>query len=180
MSLTSSEMTPADIAAVTGNGGNGFGYGDGSWWIIVLFLFAAMNGGWGNGFGGGNGGGFMPYMGATSDMQRGFDQSAVMASLNALTTGQCNQTATLQNAITQGQIASMQGFNGIQNQLCNCCSDMASNLNAGVNLLQNTLMQNEMARQIIEKRTDKSDRRLRKCPRKLPKLRETGHFLYAL
>lgn len=115
-------MTPADIAAVTGNDRGGFG------------------------FGGGNGGA-VPYIGATADVQRGFDQSAIMASLNALTTGQCNQTATLQNAITQGQISSMQGFNGIQSQLCNCCADMSSNLNAGVNLLQNTLMQNEMARQ---------------------------------
>ena len=32
MSLTASEMTPADIAAVTdGNNGNGFGDGNGAW-----------------------------------------------------------------------------------------------------------------------------------------------------
>ena len=31
----------ADIAAATGNGNNGNdGWGDGSWWIILLFLFA--------------------------------------------------------------------------------------------------------------------------------------------
>ena len=54
-----SEMSPADIAAVTGNnnGSNGFGY-DGSWWLIVLFLFAIL--GWGNN-GYGNNGGTMPY-----------------------------------------------------------------------------------------------------------------------
>lgn len=103
-------------------------------------------GGWGNGFGG-NGGGAVPYIGATADVQRGFDQSAIMSSLNSLATGQCNQTATLQNAITQGQIASMQGFNGIQNQLCNCCFDMSNAVNGGVAALQNTMMQNEMARQ---------------------------------
>ena len=44
-------------------GGNGFGnysgYGDGLFWIIILFLFASMNG---NGFGGwgGNAGGVLP------------------------------------------------------------------------------------------------------------------------
>ena len=147
MSLTSSEMTPADIAAVTGNG-NDWGGGNGSWWIIVLFLFALMGNGWGNGFGGfGGNGGAVPYIGATADVQRGFDQSAIMSSLNSLATGQCNQTATLQNAITQGQIASMQGFNGIQNQLCNCCFDMSNAVNGGVAALQNTMMQNEMARQ---------------------------------
>ena len=35
-------LSAADVAAVTGNG-NGFGnWGDGSFWIIVLFLFALM------------------------------------------------------------------------------------------------------------------------------------------
>ena len=38
----------ADIAAATGNGRNNDGMfgGDGSWWIIVLFIFAFF--GWGN------------------------------------------------------------------------------------------------------------------------------------
>ena len=51
MSLTTSEMTPADLAAVTGNNNNGaFGMDGGAWWIIILFLFVFM--GWGgNGWG---------------------------------------------------------------------------------------------------------------------------------
>lgn len=52
MSLTTEGMTPADLAAVMGNG-NGFG-GDG-WWLLIILLFA--NGGWGmGGFGNGFGG----------------------------------------------------------------------------------------------------------------------------
>ena len=43
MSLSASEMTPADIAAVTNNRSNSGGFGpfggDGSWFIIILFLF---------------------------------------------------------------------------------------------------------------------------------------------
>ena len=39
-------MTPADMAAVTGNTNSGWGDG-GAWWIIILFLFAFC-GGWGN------------------------------------------------------------------------------------------------------------------------------------
>lgn len=128
MSITSEGMTPADIAAVTGNNRNdgGFGDGSGAWWLLVLFLFAANNG-WNNSGWGGNGGnnGAIPYIGTNADIQRGFDQSAIMSGINNLTTGQCNQTATLQNAITQSQIGAMQGFNG----------------------LQSTLMQNEMNRQ---------------------------------
>ena len=59
MSLTSESMTPADIAAVTGNcGGNGM-WGDGSWFLIILFLFVFCGwggNGWGNNGWGGNGG----------------------------------------------------------------------------------------------------------------------------
>lgn len=54
MSLTASEMTPADFAAVT-NGNDGFGGGNGAWWLIILFLFAF--GGWG-GYGRGGYGGY--------------------------------------------------------------------------------------------------------------------------
>ena len=138
MSITSEGMTPADIAAVTGNNRNdgGFGDGSGAWWLLVLFLFAANNG-WNNGGWGGNGNnGAIPYIGTNADIQRGFDQSAIMSGINNLTTGQCNQTATLQNAITQSQIGAMQGFNGV-----------TGTINSGVNLLQSTLMQNEMNRQ---------------------------------
>ena len=138
MSITSEGMTPADIAAVTGNNRNDGGFGDGgALWLLVLFLFTANNG-WNNGVWGGNGSnnGAIPYIGTNADIQRGFDQSAIMSGINNLTTGQCNQTATLQNAITQSQISAMQGFNGV-----------TGTINNGVNLLQSTLMQNEMNRQ---------------------------------
>lgn len=104
----SSELSAADIAAVTGNNG-GWGFGnDGSFWIIVLFLF--MFGSWGNGFGGGyGGGGNTGYV--VNDVQRGFDQSAVMAGLAGIQTSlangfagneisQCNQTANLTSQLS--------------------------------------------------------------------------------
>ena len=70
-----------------GNGGfgNGFFGGDAAWWLIILLPFA--NNGWGNGFGGGMGG-MMSYMMSnqqTNDVQRGFDQSAIMGSLLLIT-----------------------------------------------------------------------------------------------
>lgn len=114
--LTSSDMSPADIAAVT-NGGDGLGANGNIWWVFILFLFMM---GWGNngfGYGGGNGVG--------SEVQRGFDQSAVMNGINNLTTGQCNQTMNI-----------MQGLNGLQ-----------SAMTASATGLNNTMMQNEMARQ---------------------------------
>ena len=105
MSLVSNDgLSAADIAAVTGNNGgfgNGFG-GDGAWWLLVLFLFA-FNGNWGNGgYGGGVG----------SEVQRGFDQNAVMNGINGL------------NASLAGinQNISQMGYN-MSSQFANCCCE---------------------------------------------------------
>lgn len=133
MSITASEMTPADIAAVTRGGNDGFGDGNGAWWLIVLFLFAM--GGWGNGFGG-NGGGFVG-----ADVQRGFDQSAVMSGINNLTSdvcngfagvnqNLCNGFAGVQNGFAQAEIANnsrqmanMNQIFGLQSQFADCCCE---------------------------------------------------------
>ena len=67
----------SDIAAATGNGGNGgFGFnGDGAW-ILVLFILLLAGGNWNNGVGGGNGTTYI-----ADDVQRGFDQSALINGL---------------------------------------------------------------------------------------------------
>ena len=132
-------LSAADVAAVVGNG-NGFGnWNDGSFWIIILFLFAFM----GNGFGGyGNGSG-MPYImnNVDSGIQRGFDQQAVIsginglsASLGAMAQSQCNGFNGVTTAINNGfataevannarQMASLQGMNDIAMGLQQCCCD---------------------------------------------------------
>ena len=77
--------------------GYGGGFGDGmsnGWWIILLFLFMGFGNG---GFGGvGNNAGFA----VGADVQRGFDQSAVMGGVS-----------NLQNGITAG-------FGDLQTSLC--------------------------------------------------------------
>lgn len=113
MSLSSGDLSAADVAAVVGNGGNGFGnFGDGSFWIIVLFLFALM-GGWGNGFGGGNNAG----------VQQGFDQAAIMGQLGQINAGITSGFAGAEASANARQIADMQGMNALQSQLANCCCE---------------------------------------------------------
>ena len=79
---------------------NGMGYGngmfgDGAWWIIILLLF----GGWGNrGWGGGMNGG------VGSEVQRGFDQQAVMNALNGLTAQNNALQGAFQNCCCQNQL----------------------------------------------------------------------------
>ena len=134
MSLTNGELSAADIAAVTrNNDGLGFG-GDGAWWLIILFLFM-FNGNWGNGYG--NGG--------YSEVQRGFDQSAVMSAIGdvngALTAGFANNAtalcggfagvnAAIANGFAQSEIAAnarqMADMNqafALQSQLAQCCCE---------------------------------------------------------
>lgn len=114
----------ADIAAATGNGGNNNGFlggGDGAWVIILLIIILAA-GGWNNGFGGGgNGGGGNGVTYITSDVQRGFDQSAVINSLNgintAINTGFAN--AEVSRCNTQANI--LQTLNNIAMNQQNCC-----------------------------------------------------------
>lgn len=102
-----------------GNGGccnDGFGFGgNGAWWLLVLFLFAAN----GNGFGwGNNGNGMMPYMmnnNTNNDVQRGFDQQAVMSGLGDIS-----------GAVTTG-------FSGVNQALCNGFAGVNATVNNGFN-----------------------------------------------
>ena len=150
MSLTTDSMTPADIAAVTGNRANGgFGYGDGSWWIIILFLFAMFNGGWGgngNNCGGNSGAGNLyPWLNQSNQVNGGFrDQmlnSSIQGIQNSVTSGfgdvqtaLCGGFAGVNASIANAQMNDMQnafamqtamnqGFNGLQAQLAQCCCD---------------------------------------------------------
>ena len=107
-------------------GGNDLFGGNGAWWIIILLLFGWGNNGWGNGFGG-NGGGY-------SEVQRGFDQSAVMNGINGLNAAVCNGFAGVTGAVSNGfaqaeisanarQMADMQQNFSLQSALQNCCCE---------------------------------------------------------
>lgn len=71
----------SDIAAVTGNGKGDWLGGEG-WWVLILLF--ALFGGWGNGWNGngaGNGGAQAGFYATQADIQRGFDQAAMMQSV---------------------------------------------------------------------------------------------------
>lgn len=124
--------------APTYGGGNGFN-GDGSWWILLLFI---LLGGWGGGYGNGlNGGaGFVD-----NSVQRGFDQAAIMNGITGvgnnvvsgfgdtatnLCGGFAGVTAAINNGFSQAEIAAnaramsdMQQMFSLQSQLAQCCCD---------------------------------------------------------
>lgn len=111
------------------NNNSGFGGGEG-WWIIIIL--AMLWGGFGNnGFGrGGYGGAGSEMLGyelgkvaTTNDVASGFNNSAVLSSLNDIKLGQ----AQMQNYVNQGFVgvdrATTQGFYNLSSQLASCCCD---------------------------------------------------------
>lgn len=125
MSLSSdgTVMTMPVQPAYQGNG-NGMWGGDWSSWII-LFLIFGLFGGWGNGFGGFGG----QNGGVGSEVQRGFDHSAVVTKLDGITQGICDSTYAITNALTNGfnntNMGMMQGFNGVERGFCNLSAQLA-------------------------------------------------------
>ena len=115
----------ADIAAATGNGsysGNrdGFFGGDGAWILLLFILILA--GGWGNGYGGfGGGSGSAGTTYVTSDIQRGFDQSAIISGLTGIS-----------NAVNSG-------FSGAEISRCNSQANILQTLNSNHGNLSNQL-----------------------------------------
>ena len=160
----SGNLSASDVALLTGRTGNndGFGDGNGAWWIILFLIF-----GWGrNGFGGfgGNGGGIGEnYVLAT-------DFATIERKLDAVNAGICDATFALNNTVNNGffgvQNALCQGFNGLNtallqgnyalsSQLANCCCTVERgidgiNYNMAINTngIQQTLCNN--TRDIIE------------------------------
>lgn len=131
------QMSPADFAAVMGNGNrNGFGgYGDGacgmmnSWWMMIMFLYILGGGRLGNNGGYGGGTDAVPYMMTESTqqaVQRGFDQQGIQSGINGINqtlangfadaaVARCNaQTTTLQ-ALSNNQMGLYQTLNANQN-----------------------------------------------------------------
>ena len=139
----------SDIAAATGGNRNndGFGFdGNGAWIFLFFILFLA--GGWGNGNGFGNNGRGAAVTEINNDVQRGFDQSALINGItgltNAVNTGfssaevsRCNAQANLLQTLNNNQASTLAQINNNQaatlaqlntiatNQLSCCCDNKA-------------------------------------------------------
>ena len=132
-------MPVAPYGGYFGGGNDGFLGGNGAWWLIILLLFC--NNGWG-GFGFGGGGGVMPWMmnnTTNNDVQRGFDQSAIMGSLTGITSAinngfanaeisRCNSQANVLQTLNANQAATLQSMNSIAAGLQNCCCENRAGL----------------------------------------------------
>lgn len=142
------------------NNGNGMFGGDG-WWAIILFalIFGWGGRGYGGGFGGFGGG--MGDQGAAANYVLGSDFSMLSRQLSdgfnsqerkldSITNGLCDgfyTSAQLANGINANisatgnatQMALMQGFNGLQGQIADCCCKTQQNIkDVGTQSVMNT------------------------------------------
>ena len=157
------------VANIDGN--NNGAWGDNGYWWIAIFVLFVLFGGWG-GFGNGFGGNGMNG-GVGSEIQRGFDNQAVVSKLDGITNGLCDGFYAVQNgmngintnilqtgfgiqqAVNADTVANMQNTNALQSQLANCCCETREaiqgvNYNMATNTcaLQNTM--NSNTRDIID------------------------------
>ena len=128
------------VANIDGN--NNGAWGDNGYWWIAIFVLFVLFGGWG-GFGNGFGGNGMNG-GVGSEIQRGFDNQAVVSKLDGITNGLCDGFYAVQNgmngintnilqtgfgiqqAINADTVANMQNTNAIQSSLNNMSAQNAS------------------------------------------------------
>lgn len=122
------------VIPATGGYGNDGAFTDGGWlWIIVVF---ALLFGWGNngfgGFGGNNGGGYVATAATQADIQRGFDNQAVISKLDGITNGLCDGFYAVNNGM-------LTGFNGINTNILQTGFGIQQAINADtVSGMQNT------------------------------------------
>jgi hypothetical protein len=118
----------ADIAAASGNNRNndGFGFdGNGAW--IFLFFILILMGGWGNGNGWGNNGTSPATVEISNDVQRGFDQSALINGVNNLTSAVSSGFSSAEISRCNSQANILQTLNNNQSNLCTQLNTIAMN-----------------------------------------------------
>ena len=159
MSISTSEMSVADMAAVCGNNrgyDDGFGFGgNGAFWLIILLLFGwgGRGYGFGGGFGGGQGGGYgYPCCGTPAtqaDLSAAFASNSVLSGINGIDSTLCQGFNGINTAILQNGYNTQAGINTLSHQLADCCCttqraidsvkyENATNTCAIQNTIQNT------------------------------------------
>lgn len=116
----------ADIATATRGNNDDFGFGGNGAWILFFFIIILICG-WGNGYNGfGGGGGNAAYV--TSDVQRGFDQSALVNGLTGINNAINSGFAGAEISRCNAQANVLQTLNTIAMNQQNCCCENRAGL----------------------------------------------------
>lgn len=117
-----SNVSLADIAAVTKDG-DGWGGGNSGWWIIILFFAIMMNGGWGNnGFANAIG---YENLATSNEVQRGFDNQNLQAQTRDILAAVNDGTAQAVAATNQTFHDTLQAQQSLYNEVQRDLSGLA-------------------------------------------------------
>jgi len=138
--------------APSGGFGGGMGFGDNGFWIILLFI---LLGGWNNGGNAYGGGGLYPWLNQSEQINDGFRDQMLNTTVNGIQQSITAGFGNVQNGFAQAEISAnarqmadmnqtfgfqtsmLQGFNGLQGQLAQCCCDNRLATCQTQNLVQN-------------------------------------------
>ena len=132
-----------DVPYVTNgyNNNNGWGFGGDGIFALALLALLGFGGGYGGGFGGFGGRGGFGYGGSellgyelgkvatTNDVASGFNNSAVLSSLNDIKLGQANAINYNNQGFSGLNTQLLTGFHGVDNAICS----LGYNINTGLN-----------------------------------------------
>lgn len=117
------------------NGGFGFDGNNGGWWILIMLILF----GWGGNYGWNNGG-------TNSEVQRGFDQSALVNGINNIQSTMANNQAATQMTLQNGFCDNRAGLADLRYAVATeACADR----NAIANALRDVLEANNASTQRI-------------------------------
>ena len=122
-------VSPANSVGY-GNGGFGncFG-GDGSWWILLLFILLG-NGGWGNGFGGFGGNDIYPWMNQANLTSNGFQNQMLNDNVTSIRDGISGLSAQICGGVGDIQNSLCNGFAGVNATVSNGFANAETAANA--------------------------------------------------
>lgn len=131
MALTDENSMVMPVSPMYGNSGGFGGFGDGGWWILLLFILLGGNA-WNNGgFGGTD---LYPWMNQSNQFNDGFRDQMINSGIgdiqNSITAGFAgvssqmynNQIADMERSFA-AQTAQTAGMTALQAQLAQCCCD---------------------------------------------------------
>lgn len=125
----------SDIAAATGN--DGMMGGNGSWWVVLLFL--VLFGGAGMGFGGAG-----RQAATTDELSAGFNFAGVNNKLDAISASVATEGRTTDNAICQLGYQTLEQTSGLAAQIAQCCCETKTAIHAEGEATRAMIRENEI------------------------------------
>lgn len=130
-----SSYSLSDIRAAV-DGGDGMGFGGGSWfaWILLFALFG------GNGFGFGG----RSQAATTDELSAGFNFSGINNKLNDISAAIATEGRTTDNAICTLGYNTLQQTSALSAQMASCCCDLKTAIHAEGEATRNLIQQNKI------------------------------------